>query len=221
MALKIEYVPVGDLREYARNARTHDVDQVAQIAASITEFGFTNPVLIDENNELIAGHGRTQAAISIGLQEVPAIRLEGLSDAQKRALRISDNSIALNSGWELELLSEEIQGLDLEGFDLEILGFSDEFFDGLLDGVDGGPTVYDATPTKESRADRAASAPKQSEPKASFADKNKEIDVSTFDDEMDLKIRLSFDEYHEASRRLRAIDGSLPVALKKLLGMAE
>ena len=138
MALKIEYVPVGDLKEYARNARTHDVDQVAQIAASIREFGFTNPVLIDENNELIAGHGRTQAAITIGLQEVPAIRLEGLSDAQKRALRISDNSIALNSGWDLELLAGEIQGLDLEGFDLDILGFSDEFLNDLIDGIDGG-----------------------------------------------------------------------------------
>lgn len=132
MALKIEYVAVGDLREYARNARTHDVDQVAQIAASIREFGFTNPVLIDENNEIIAGHGRTQAAISIGLQEVPAIRLEGLSDAQKRALRISDNSIALNSGWDLELLAGEIQDLDLEGFDLDILGFSDEFLNDLV-----------------------------------------------------------------------------------------
>lgn len=138
MALKIEYVPVGDLKEYARNARTHDVDQVAQIAASISEFGFTNPVLIDENNELIAGHGRTQAAITIGLQEVPAIRLEGLSDAQKRALRISDNSIALNSGWDLELLAQEVQGLDLEGFDLDILGFSDEFLNDLIDGIDGG-----------------------------------------------------------------------------------
>lgn len=221
MALKIEYVPVGDLKEYARNARTHDVDQVAQIAASITEFGFTNPVLIDESNELIAGHGRTQAAISIGLQEVPAIRLEGLSDVQKRALRLADNQLALNAGYELELLAEEVQGLDLEGFDLEILGFSDEFLSGLLDGVDGGSTDYDATPTKESHAGHAASAPKLSEQRASFADKNKEIAVSTFSDEMDLKIRLSFDDYHEASRRLRAIDESLPVALKKLLGMAE
>lgn len=228
MALKIEYVPVGDLREYERNARTHDVDQVAQIAASIREFGFTNPVLIDENNELIAGHGRTQAAISIGLNEVPAIRLEGLSDEKKRALRIADNQLALNSGWDLELLSSEIQGLDLEGIDLEILGFDDEFLSGLIDGVGGGPTNYDATPTnydatptRESHADHAASAPKPSEQKASFADKNKELDVSTFDDEMDLKIRLSFDDYHEASRRLREIDESLPVALKKLLGMVE
>lgn len=221
MALKIEYVPVGDLKEYARNARTHDVDQVAQIAASISEFGFTNPVLIDENNELIAGHGRTQAAISIGLQEVPAIRLEGLSDAQKRALRLADNQLALNAGYDLELLAEEVQGLDLEGIDLELLGFSDEFLSDLLDGVDDSPTVYGATPTKESRADSAAIAPKLSEQKASFADKNKEIDVSTFDDEMDLKIRLSFDDYHEAKRRLLEIDDSLGSALKKLLGMVE
>ena len=219
MALKIEYVPVGGLKEYARNARTHDVDQVAQIAASIREFGFTNPVLIDENNELIAGHGRTQAAISIGLQEVPAIRLEGLSDAQKRALRLADNQLALNAGYDLELLAAEIQGLDLEGFDLDILGFSDEFLSGLLDGVDGGSTDYDATPTKESRADSAANAPKLSEQKVSFEDKNKEIDVSTFDDEMDLKIRLSFDDYHEAKRRLLEIDDSLGAALKKLLKM--
>src|SRR5690606_22195589 len=125
--------------------------QVAQIAASITEFGFTNPVLIDENNELIAGHGRTQAAISIGLQEVPAIRLEGLSDAQKRALRLADNQLALNAGYDLELLAEEIQGLDLEGFDLDILGFSDEFLNDLLDGIDGGTPDEGDDETREEK----------------------------------------------------------------------
>lgn len=132
MALKVEYVAVGELREYGRNARTHSVDQVAQIAASIREFGFTNPILIDEELEIIAGHGRLQAAISLGLETVPTIRLTGLTDEKKRALRLADNQLALNAGWDLDLLAEEIQGLDLDGFDLEILGFEDEFLGDLL-----------------------------------------------------------------------------------------
>lgn len=134
MALEIEYVALSDIRGYERNARTHSVDQVAQIVDSIQQFGFTNPVLIDENGELIAGHGRKQAASTIGMSEIPAIRLTGLSDEKKRALRISDNQIALNAGWDLELLSEEVQALDLDGFDIDVLGFDDEFLADLIDG---------------------------------------------------------------------------------------
>lgn len=134
MALKIEYIAVGELRAYDKNARTHSPDQVAQIVASINEFGFTNPVLIDENNELIAGHGRTQAAQSMGMEEVPAIRLSGLSEQQKKALRIADNQLALNAGWDLDLLAEEVQSLDLDGFDLDVLGFDDDYLNDLLEG---------------------------------------------------------------------------------------
>lgn len=132
--MKIEYVAVEELRAYDKNARTHSPDQVAQIVASINEFGFTNPVLIDENNELIAGHGRTMAAQSMGLEKVPAIRLVGLSDQQKKALRIADNQLALNAGWDFELLAQEIQQLDLDGYDLDVLGFDEQYLTHLLDG---------------------------------------------------------------------------------------
>ena len=138
MALKIEYLRISEIREYAKNARTHSPEQIAQIIDSINEFGFTNPVLVDENNELIAGHGRIQAAKAMGLKEVPAIRLSNLSDAQKRALRIADNQIALNAGWDLELLAQELQDLELDGFNLDILGFDSEYLSNLLDGEVGG-----------------------------------------------------------------------------------
>lgn len=132
MTLQIEYIAVSELRAYEKNARTHSPDQVAQIIDSINEFGFTNPVLIDENNELIAGHGRTMAAQTMGLEEVPAIRLLGLSEQQKKALRIADNQLALNSGWDLDLLAEEIQELELDGFEIELLGFDDDFINDLI-----------------------------------------------------------------------------------------
>lgn len=126
---------IHDLVNYDNNARTHSPEQVQQIVASIKEFGFTNPVLIDENNVLIAGHGRTSAAIQLGLTEVPAIRLSHLSDSQKKALRIADNQLALNAGWDLELLTQEMKELDLDGFDLDIIGFDDGFLDDILTGV--------------------------------------------------------------------------------------
>lgn len=134
MGLKIEYLPVADLVPYAKNARMHSGNQLDQIVASISEFGFTNPVLIDENNILIAGHGRTQAAKIAGLETIPAIRLTGLSDAQKKALRIADNQLPLNATWDMDLLMEEVKGLELDEFDLEVLGFDDDMLDTLLAG---------------------------------------------------------------------------------------
>lgn len=98
---------VAKLLPYARNARTHSPEQVAQIAASIQEFGFVAPILIDERGELIAGHGRLQAAQSLGLRSVPTITREGLTEAQKMAYRLADNRIALNAGWDERLLAEE------------------------------------------------------------------------------------------------------------------
>ena len=134
MALRLEHLKIEDLRAYDRNARTHSASQVDQLVNSIREFGFTNPVLVDENNELIAGHGRTAAARKMGLTEVPAIRLVGLSESQKKALRIADNQLALNAGWDMDLLAAEVAELQDESFDLDILGFDSKFLDELLDG---------------------------------------------------------------------------------------
>ena len=132
---QIEYLNVDDLKAYERNARTHSDEQIKQVAESIKEFGFTNPVLIDEHNELIAGHGRTMAAKSIGMKEVPAIRLKGLTAAQKKALRIADNQLALNAGWDEELLRIELGELQELDFNLDVMGFSDEEPDLLLAGT--------------------------------------------------------------------------------------
>lgn len=117
-------VKVANLVPYARNSRTHSAEQVAQIAASIREFGFTNPLLIDEQGGIIAGHGRLLAAQKLGFDEVPAITLQGLSDAQKKAYVIADNKLALNAGWDDEMLRVEFQELEEIGFDLELTGFS-------------------------------------------------------------------------------------------------
>lgn len=117
---------MADLIPYARNSRTHSDAQVAQIAASIREFGFTNPVLVDGANGVIAGHGRILAARKLGLDTVPVIELAHLSEAQKRAYVIADNKLALNAGWDDEMLRLEISELTDAGFDVSLLGFSDE-----------------------------------------------------------------------------------------------
>lgn len=131
--LKVEYIKLDDLKLYERNTRTHGEDQIDQLCRAIEEYGFTNPVLIDEKNELIAGHGRRAAAAKLGMTEVPAIRLVGLSDAKKRALRIADNQLALNAGWDEALLKLEIADLKEEDFDLELLGFSEEELNTFLE----------------------------------------------------------------------------------------
>lgn len=120
----IEHLATDTLVPYARNSRTHSPEQVAQIAASIREFGFTNPVLIDGNNTLIAGHGRVMAAQSLGLAAVPCIRLGHLSDAQRRAYVIADNKLAEQAGWDIATLAREVEDLGGDGFDLELLGFA-------------------------------------------------------------------------------------------------
>lgn len=122
--LQVETLAVSDLIPFAKNSRTHPDAQVAQIAGSIKEFGFTNPILIDEENGIIAGHGRVLAARKLNLSEVPCIRLKGLTDAQKRAYVIADNKIALNAGWDEKLLSLELKELGEFGLDSESLGFS-------------------------------------------------------------------------------------------------
>tara|TARA_R110000868_G_scaffold25120_4_gene98157 strand:+ start:989 stop:1585 length:597 start_codon:yes stop_codon:yes gene_type:complete len=121
--IEIKYKATEDLIPYARNSRTHSAEQVAQIAASIREFGWTNPVLIDGENGIIAGHGRVLAAHKLGETQVPTIELSHMSDTQKRAYIIADNKLALNAGWDSEMLALEIEDLKDAGFDLDVLGF--------------------------------------------------------------------------------------------------
>lgn len=118
--------PVADLIPYARNSRTHNEEQIAQIMASIKEFGFTNPILIGSDNVIIAGHGRLIAAQRLGLTEVPVIRLPDLTETQRKALVIADNKIALNAGWDEEMLALEMKELEESDFNLDILGFSED-----------------------------------------------------------------------------------------------
>jgi site-specific DNA-methyltransferase (adenine-specific) len=147
MTPKIETRLVADLIPYAANSRTHSDAQVAQIAASIKEFGWTNPILIDDDNTIIAGHGRLLAARKLGMEEVPAIILDHLTKAQQRALVIADNQLALNAGWDMDMMKAEIEDLSLENFNLELLGFDDDFLDGLLETApSGGKTDEDAVP---------------------------------------------------------------------------
>lgn len=119
----VEILPIENLIPYARNARTHSDAQVAQIAGSIREFGFCNPVLIDENDGIIAGHGRVMAARKLGLTEAPCIRLSHLTKTQRRAYILADNRIALNADWDMDLLALEFDDLKAEGFDLDLTGF--------------------------------------------------------------------------------------------------
>ncbi len=136
MPLKIKMTPVAQLVPYAANARTHSEQQIAQIAASITEFGFTNPILTGAANIIIAGHGRLLAAQKLGIDKVPVIVLEHLDEAQRRALVIADNKLAENAGWDEELLRVELAALDDLDFDLDLMGFSDEELENLLGDPD-------------------------------------------------------------------------------------
>lgn len=131
--LQIKYMPVAELTPYANNSRTHSDEQVLQIAASINEFGFTNPILIDEDGGVIAGHGRIMAADKLELAEVPTITLAGLTEAQKKAYVIADNQLALNSGWDFDMLKIELRELDDLDFDLDLIGFDPDVIDRLLD----------------------------------------------------------------------------------------
>jgi len=135
--LSIKYLPTDSLIQYARNSRTHTEDQIGRIASSIREFGFTNPILVDEEGGIIAGHGRVRAAIKLNLKECPTITLSGLTEAQKRAYVIADNQLAINgSGWDFEMLAVELDDLMDAGFDLSLLGFDKKELDGLLGSPD-------------------------------------------------------------------------------------
>lgn len=123
MQLEIKYKPLADLIPYARNSRTHSEAQIKQIAASIREFGFVNPILISTGNDIVAGHGRALAAEKLGLDLVPTIELGHLSDTQRRAYVIADNRLAENAGWDSQMLAIEIDELAGCGFDMDLLGF--------------------------------------------------------------------------------------------------
>jgi DNA modification methylase len=147
----IEFVPVERLRPWARNARTHSRKQLRQIADSIRTFGFTNPVLIDEEGAILAGHGRVEAAKMLGLGAVPCLRIGAMTAEQKRAYVIADNKLALNAGWDEEILAIELQGLlatELD-FDIWVTGFSIPEIDSLIEGLnpeEAGDPIEDALP---------------------------------------------------------------------------
>jgi DNA modification methylase len=145
--MKITQKKVDSLIPYINNSRTHSDEQVAQIAASIKEFGWTNPILVDGDNSIIAGHGRLLAARKLGYKEVPTIELADLTETQKKAYIIADNRLALNAGWDNELLTIELNDLLADGFALELLGFDPKELDALLEPeVVEGLTDEDAVP---------------------------------------------------------------------------
>jgi DNA modification methylase len=146
LKLSVSYLAIAAIQPAARNPRTHSPAQIAQIARSITAFGWTNPILIDEHARIIAGHGRLAAAQQLGFSEVPTITLAGLSDAQVRALVIADNQLALNAGWDAELLQMELGELGADGFDLSLIGFSDDELAGILADRTDGLTDPDDVP---------------------------------------------------------------------------
>jgi ParB-like chromosome segregation protein Spo0J len=149
MQLQIEQWPVDRLIPYIRNARTHSDAQVAQVAGSIAEFGFVNPILVGPDGVLVAGHARLAAARMLKLTEVPVIVLAHLSETQRRALVLADNKLAENAGWDEEMLRVELETLQADGFSLELVGFSDEELEALLrdpEQVAAGLTDEDAAP---------------------------------------------------------------------------
>ena len=133
--LSIGYVPVESLIPYARNARTHTSKQISQIAASIHEFGFNNPVLVDKDRGIIAGHGRVLAAKKLGMTEVPAIELSHMNDTQRRAYILADNKFAINAGWDDDLLRLELGELK-DDIDIELTGFDKNEIERLFDAVE-------------------------------------------------------------------------------------
>jgi ParB-like chromosome segregation protein Spo0J len=163
LADRIELWPIDRLRPYERNPRTHSTAQVDQLAASMVEFGWTNPVLVDEQGGILAGHGRLLAARKLGLTEVPVIRFEHLSEAQKLAYLIADNQLGLQAGWDDALLAEELAWLRGERFDLDLIGFDATELERLLALADGDAASDDEAedevpePPEDRSANRATS----------------------------------------------------------------
>jgi ParB family transcriptional regulator, chromosome partitioning protein len=141
---------IEDLIPYVNNSRTHSDEQIAQIAASIKEFGWTNPILIDGDNGIIAGHGRVMAARKLKYKVVPTIELKDLTEAQRKAYIIADNRLALNAGWDNEMLTIELNDLLADGFALEMLGFDPTEMQTL---INGGPDFEPATEDEQGKLD--------------------------------------------------------------------
>lgn len=154
-ARRIEMWPLTRLKPYERNARTHSREQVRQIVASIKEFGFTNPLLVDGADGILAGHGRLAAAKDMGLTEVPVIVLDHLSAEQRRAYVLADNQLALNAGWDAELLQMEVTALGLVDFDLNLLGFSPDELTAALGGEFGAVDELEEEPDQGANRDIA------------------------------------------------------------------
>ena len=155
--LKVSWRKIEELIPYAANARTHSEDQVAQIAASIQEIGWTNPILVDETGNIIAGHGRLLAAVKLGKTEAPCIELRGLTEAQRKAYIVMDNQLALNAGWDMKLLAAAIEELDTGEIDLNLLGFSSKQLDAIMTWAPDGSTAkgktdQDAVPVAPEKA---------------------------------------------------------------------
>jgi ParB-like chromosome segregation protein Spo0J len=174
--MQIEFVKIEQLIPYARNSRTHSDEQVAQIAGSIKEFGFTNPVLVGVDNDIIAGHGRVLAARKLSLKEVPCIRLGHLTKTQKQAYIIADNKIALNAGWDEELLKIEFIELEDEGFDLGLSGFDA----GELQCFIKEPIASGSLVTAQQTASDAEQSKEHVEDEATGSEGARELDESSF-----------------------------------------
>lgn len=151
--LEVTYRKISELTKYERNSRTHSAAQIEQIKNSIKEFGFTNPILIDEHGLIIAGHGRLEAAKELSMEAVPTITLHGLSDAQKKAYVIADNKLALNAGWDDAMLESELRILQEVDYDLSLIGFDDAeldvIFDEIVEVLEAEEDDFDATPPEE------------------------------------------------------------------------
>jgi len=150
-AQAIEHWPVDRLVPYTRNARTHSSEQISQIAASIQEFGFTNPILVDKKDGIIAGHGRLMAAKDLGMTQVPVVVLDHLTPDQQRAYVLADNKLALNAGWDVDMLASEIEELQAVEFDLSLLGWSADELKGLAE--DGWASDIEAVEKHEENLD--------------------------------------------------------------------
>ena len=151
--LRVEYSKIETLIPFARNPRTHSEAQIAKLASSIVEFGWTQPILVDGANGIIAGHGRLAAARKLDLLEVPVIELGHLTPAQKRAYVIADNRLALDAGWDEELLSLELAELSESGYDLTMTGFSNEEIEELLVGAEQAFEEESSSDSKDDAAD--------------------------------------------------------------------
>lgn len=145
---ELRMVPIADLVPYANNARTHSPAQIAKLRASLREFGFVNPVIIDKDNGIIAGHGRVEAARLEGFKEVPCVPAEYLTEAQRKAYILADNRMAMDAGWDEQMLKEELEALEKMGFDLPLTGFEDKELDKLLGetakAIDGADELEEA-----------------------------------------------------------------------------